>query len=128
MYPTNEETSEKSWAYEKGGRNYGAWNRESDDENLIKKPTVVEPKAPEDASESSEPASLVQSTTNVDASKWDDPMAWEATPKPDNRNVFQTMADSALDLAQSGAKVDSSNWNDNPFWEQTPKADTRNVF
>lgn len=53
MYPTNEETSEKSWAYDKGGRNYGAWNKKSDDENLIKKPTVLEPETPEDVSESS---------------------------------------------------------------------------
>jgi len=44
MYPTNEEQAEKSWGYETNGRQYGGpFNRESDGENLLKKPVVFEP-------------------------------------------------------------------------------------
>ena len=123
----------QSWADDKRGANYEAQNEESYHENFIKKPTVVEQtfellKAPEEVSESSEPASLVQSTTAVDVLKWEDDPESEAVPKPDTRNVFQTMADASIDLAQSGAKAAATNWNDAPSSEYVPKADTRNVF
>lgn len=42
VYQTNEETTDKSWAYEQRGYYKGPFNREVSDENLIKKPTEFE--------------------------------------------------------------------------------------
>ena len=59
-------------------------------------------------------ASLAQSGAKVDSSNWNDNPFFEQVPKPDTRNVFQTMADQMISEEGGGqddaADVDAPKW------------------